>query len=83
MEIIIESINIIENTKVVKSVNWSYGNISGTKELEKPNFDNFINFEKLDNNIVISWLENIIDFSQYNEFMVTPIVETKIITVQL
>lgn len=83
MEIIIESINITENTKIVKSVNWSYGEISGNKELEEINPNNFIDFENLDNTIITSWLENIIDFNVYNITEKEKVLFEKIISISL
>lgn len=83
MEIIIESINITENTQIVKSVNWSYGIVSGSKELEEPNKENFIEFEILDNDIIKSWLNNLIDFSMYDIIENKEEKSEKIITVIL
>lgn len=81
--VIIDSVNITENTKIVKSINWTYKNISGTKELDEPNKDTFIEFEELNNSILVSWLENLIDFSIYDVIENTKDLTEKIITVNL
>ncbi len=85
MEVIIESVNITENTQIVKSVSWSYGEVSGNKQLEEPNPDKFIEFEKLNKDIVTEWLKDSIDFSLYDVIITDEKeeIEEKIISVSL
>jgi len=79
MGLIIKSVNLTEETKIVKSINWEYGLVSGTQEVPDPNPSEFIKFEKLTNDIVKDWLLKIKDFTGYDE--ITEVIEIdKIIT---
>jgi hypothetical protein len=87
----IESVNVSKSlnglSNVVKSINWNYTynkcTISGTQEVAEPNPIEFTPLKELTNEIVKGWLENLIDFSQYNEFMVKPIEQEETINIQL
>ena len=87
----ITSVNIVRSLanldNVVKSINWSYTynnyTINGTENVAEPNPLEFTPLEQLTNEIVLTWLESMKDFSQYNADMVEPILEQEIITVQL
>lgn len=89
--VIVESVNVAKSlnglSNVVKLINWNYTynecTISGTQEVGEPNPIEFTPLEELTNEIVKGWLENLIDFSQYNEFMVKPIEQEEIITIKL
>jgi hypothetical protein len=82
MELIIKSVNLTENTQIIKSINWEYGNISGCQEVPNPNPREFIEFSNLTNEIVKGWLLNIVDFSQFE--IIEPIQEVdKIITLEI
>lgn len=87
----ITSVNIVRSLanldNVVKSINWSYTynnyTINGTENVAEPNPLEFTPLEQLTNEIVLTWLESIKDFSQYNADMVEPISEEETITIQL
>lgn len=87
----ITSVNIVRSLanldNVVKSINWSYTynnyTINGTENVAEPNPLEFTPLEQLTNEIVLTWLESIKDFSQYNADMVEPILEQETITIQL
>ena len=81
-------------SNVVVGVNWSYVadngiknyGVSGTQEVAEPNPLEFTPLEQLTKEIVLTWLENIKDFSQYNEYMVKQVEQVEqeeIITIQL
>jgi len=82
MGLIIKSVNLTEETKIVKSINWEYGTVSGCQEVPDPNPSEFIEFEKLTNDIVKDWLLKIKDFTGYDE--IAEVVEIdKIITLSI
>ena len=82
MGLIIKSVNLTEDTKIVKSINWEYGVVSGTQEVPDPNPTEFIEFENLTNEIVKFWLLKIKDFTGYED--IEEVKETnKIITLSI
>lgn len=83
MELIIQNVNVTEKTEIVKSVNWSYGEISGLQEIKEPNLDNFISLENLTNDIVKSWLNELIDFKEYKNIIIEESTTENIISVVL
>jgi hypothetical protein len=87
----ITSINVSKSSNgfdnVVKSINWSYTyndyTISGTENVSEPNPLEFTPLEELTNEIVLTWLENVKDFTQYNVNMIEPISEEETIIIKL
>lgn len=83
MELIIKSVNVTEQTEIVKSISWLYGDVSGTKEISEPDFKNFIELDNLTNDIVKGWLINLIDFKQYDNVVKNEPFTENIISVEL
>ena len=80
------SINIVPSldvlTNVVRSINWEYsGNdckINGTQEVPEPNPLTFTPIEELTEEIVMSWLVGIVDFTQYDAAIAEQLNKTEI-----
>lgn len=78
MEVSIKNVDCIVSlnglANIIKSVNWEYGNgtvsITGTVELPEPDQNNFIPFEEITGDMVKEWIQKIVDFNYYDEFMV-------------
>jgi hypothetical protein len=89
------SINIVPSldglNNVVRSINWEYsGNdyaINGTQEVPEPNPLTFTPIEELSEEIVMSWLVGIKDFSEYDAGIAEQLniqqIQNQIITITL
>jgi len=72
-------VETVENlTNVVKSIEWIFGETSGTLELDEPNENNFIDFELVTTEILKNWVKQKIDFKKFNTEL-TPIIDEEII----
>lgn len=62
----VKYITEVDNFKdVIISIDWEYKSLTGTLELEEPSNKDFIELKEINEELVLEWLNQKIDFSRF------------------